>query len=66
MIIAMSALEVGLKRMSAAVPGGPTGGDVWFREMGRRAPSGVRPLVWSTEKQATPATAPPLRTHAVI
>ena len=58
------AVSEGLKTMSEAVPGGPTGGVVCPMAMERRPPSGVRPLAWSVEKQVTPATAPPLMTQA--
>jgi hypothetical protein len=52
--------------MSETVFGGPTGGVVCpARVIRRRPPRGVRPLTWSVEKQATPATAPPLTTQAV-
>jgi hypothetical protein len=34
--------------------------------MGRRPPCGLRPLAWSTEKQVTPATEPPLITQAEL
>jgi hypothetical protein len=62
----MSAVWDGLKTMSETVFGGPTGGVVCpARVIGRRPPRGVRPLAWSVEKQATPATAPPLTTQAV-
>lgn len=62
--VRMRAVEEGLKRMSEAVPGGPAGGVVWPRGMGKSFVSGVRPVLWSVEKQATPATAPPFRTQA--
>ncbi len=66
LMVAKSAVEEGLKTISAAVPGGPEGGVVWWRPFGmvRRGPSGLRPEAWSTEKQDTPPRAPPLRTHA--
>ena len=66
MIDTKSAVSEGLKTMSEAVPGGPTGGVVWPRTMGRRPPCGLRPLAWSTEKQVTPATEPPLITQAEV
>lgn len=61
-----SAVSEGLKTMSETVPGGPTGGVVWPRAMGRRPPLGVSPFAWSAEKQVTPATAPPLITQAIL
>jgi hypothetical protein len=61
-----SAVSDGLKTMSEAVPGGPTGGVVCPSAIGRRPPWGVRPLAWSVEKQVTPATAPPLITQAMM
>lgn len=61
------AVEEGLNLMSETVRGGPPGGVDWLiagarerRDLSRR----VRPLVLSTEKQATPDFAPPLRTQA--
>lgn len=66
MIDTKRAVSEGLKTMSEAVPGGPTGGVVCPRAMGRRLSCGVRPLAWSVEKQVTPATAPPLMTQAGI
>jgi len=43
-------VDEGLKTRTDAVPGGPTGGVVWPREMGRREPRGVRPFAWTVEK----------------
>jgi len=63
-MVTKRAVSEGLKTMSEAVPGGPTGGVVWPRAIGRRPPWGERPLAWSTEKQVTPPTAPPLITQA--
>ncbi len=65
--VTKTAVEEGLKKMSDAVETGPRGGVVWCKAsaMGRGALScAVRPFSWSTEKQATPAMAPPLRTQA--
>lgn len=59
-----SAVSEGLKTMSETVPGGPTGGVVCPRAIGRRPPWAERPLAWSTEKQVTPVTEPPLMTQA--
>lgn len=61
-------VEDGLNLISETVRTGPFGGvvclTVWV--MSRRLLSkGARPRVASTEKQATPALAPPLRTQAV-
>lgn len=61
-----SAVSEGLKTMSEAVPGGPTGGVVWPRAIGRRPPFGVSPFACSAEKQVTPAMAPPLMTQAKL
>lgn len=58
------AVSEGLNTMSETVPRGPTGGVVWPMAIERRPPWGLRPLEWSTEKQDTPATAPPLMTQA--
>lgn len=62
--VRMRAVEEGLNKMSEAVPGGPAGGVVCFSGIGKRWVSGVRPVLWSVVKQATPATAPPFRTQA--
>ena len=62
-----SAVEDGLKVMSAVRTRGPGGGGlgsaswVWGRR--RKAPRGVRPLT-EAEKQVIPAGEPPLATHA--
>lgn len=55
--------------MSEAVRIGPPGGVVWLKALviERRPPSNTtRPRDASTEKQATPALVPPLRTQAIM
>lgn len=65
LLMAMRRLvEAGLKRMSEAVLRGPTGGVVWFNAICLNPPIACSPFFGSTEKHDTPATAPPLRTHA--
>ena len=66
-MVANRAVPDGLKKISDAVPTGPNAGVVCFKAEPRERvalSSTVSPLAWSTEKQVTPATAPPFRTQA--
>ena len=66
---AKSAVDAGLKKIFDAVPGGPTGGVVWFRagKIERGALSNtVSPFLWSVEKQVTPPAEPPFNAQATV
>jgi hypothetical protein len=57
--------ESALKNVWETVLSGPEGGVVWFRANGRSAvSSGERPVVGDMVRQARPALAPELATHA--
>ena len=67
LMVANRALPDGSKKMSDAVPRGPKGGVVCCRAEPRERvfwSCAVNPFAWSTEKQVTPATAPPFKTQA--
>jgi hypothetical protein len=67
LMVANKAVPDGLKKMSDAVPVGPKGGVVCCRAEPRERvflSCTVNPLAWPTEKQITPATAPPFRIQA--